>query len=87
LDLNAKAKPKVNVEKQEQVKINNSLKKMAKERNIVSKQVGGIDAMVVTNEGTIERSKWLLAKIQVMNILFERQIINSLICSSFIMKI
>lgn len=37
---------------------------MAKERNIVSKQTGGSDAMVVTNEGTIERFKWLLAKIQ-----------------------
>ena len=61
-----KKKPKVNIEKEDQIKINNSLKKMAKERNIVSAQKGESNAMVVTNEGTIERSKWLLSKIQVI---------------------
>ena len=61
-----KKKPKVNIEKEAEIKINNSLKKMAKERNIVSAQKGESNAMVVTNEGTIERSKWLLSKIQVI---------------------
>ena len=58
-----KAIPKVNIIKEHQAKINNSLRKLMKVDRALGAKSG--DAVLVSNEGSVERSRWFLAKLQV----------------------
>ena len=39
---------------------------MTVERNLMATKSGEIDGVIITNQGTVERCKWFLAKLQVI---------------------